>query len=129
MQLPVIKKIRILPITIVATIALIATIGFMRVRASSTVIKKENISRKSVSSKVTVHAAHRGNPWINLTDGIDLGISYNEGAKAELSQILESDKATALSLASRDGLLGANWRLSKGPEAQARSIQNLRRIR
>jgi hypothetical protein len=53
-----------------------------------------------VSDRITVHAAGRGNPWINLRDGVDLPIAYT-GA-AELKQVLEQNLAHPLSLASGD---------------------------
>lgn len=53
-----------------------------------------------VSDRITVHAAGRGNPWINLRDGHDLPVFYT-GAE-RLKQVLEQNLALPLALASGD---------------------------
>lgn len=54
----------------------------------------------SVSGRITLHAAGRGNPWINLRDGVDLPTTYT--GKAALTQTLAGNLAQPLSLASGD---------------------------
>ncbi len=54
----------------------------------------------TASGKVTLQAAGRGNPWINLRDGIDLPVTYN-GA-ANLTHSLEKQLAQPLALAADD---------------------------
>src|SRR5207248_2413087 len=58
---------------------------------------------------ITVHAAGRGNPWINLSDGRDVVTGYT-GA-AELQQVLEQNLARPLALASADFDAGSHWDL------------------
>lgn len=73
-----------------------------RVRTTANqVLLHQSASRKAVlSESVSVHAAGRGNPSINLTDGRDVLTSY-EGP-GELTAALEQNFAQPLSLASAD---------------------------
>ncbi|MFY9556730.1 MAG: FG-GAP-like repeat-containing protein, partial [Blastocatellia bacterium] len=58
------------------------------------------IEKAALSERVSVQAAGRGNPWINLSDGHELITSYL--GPAELVQALERNEAQGLSLASAD---------------------------
>jgi hypothetical protein len=49
---------------------------------------------------VTVHAAGRGNPWINLSDGRDVPTDYT--GTADLKQVFGQNLARPLALASAD---------------------------
>jgi hypothetical protein len=62
--------------------------------------KPPQIQRARMSDEVSVHAAGRGNPWINLSDGHELITPYS--GPAELTQILERNEACPLSLCSAD---------------------------
>src|SRR2546425_792916 len=53
-----------------------------------------------LSKTISIHAAGRGNPTINLSDGHDVLISYV--GSDELRQVLEKNQAEPLSLASAD---------------------------
>ena len=60
-----------------------------------------------VSKLITLHAAARGNPWINLRDGVDLPIAYARYPVAAsrapgLEQDLEQNQAQPLVLAAGD---------------------------
>ena len=61
---------------------------------------KEPARLARLSETISVHAAGRGNPTINLSDGHDLLTSY-VGPK-ELRSVLEQNQAEPLSLASAD---------------------------
>lgn len=56
-------------------------------------------SRGQMSEQVTLRAAERGNPWINLQDGRELPTSFAETA---LAQLLESPSAQPRALAAGD---------------------------
>ena len=62
--------------------------------------QKERSELARLSDHVSVHAAGRGNPIINLSDGHDVVTAY-EGPE-ELRQALRQDQAEPLSLASAD---------------------------
>ena len=53
-----------------------------------------------MSDEISVHAAGRGNPWINLSDGREVITPYS--GPGELTQILERNEARPLSLCSAD---------------------------
>ncbi|HJZ68698.1 MAG TPA: VCBS repeat-containing protein, partial [Blastocatellia bacterium] len=53
-----------------------------------------------LSGHITVQAAGRGNPWINLSDGRDLELDYT--GSASVAHELERNQAEPLSLASAD---------------------------
>ncbi|MFQ5814799.1 MAG: FG-GAP repeat domain-containing protein, partial [Anaerolineae bacterium] len=57
-------------------------------------------SLTNAGDQVTLHAAGRGNPWINLHDGVDLPAIYT--GPATLTQALEENQAQPLSLAAGD---------------------------
>ena len=78
-------------VAFVATIASVAALTFTRTNPTST----QNLPRLTNSrSSVTVHAAGRGNPWINLSDGREV---LNGGA-AGLRQVLEQNLARPLAV-------------------------------
>src|SRR5438132_102246 len=57
-------------------------------------------TRASVGDRITLHAAGRGRPWINLQDGHDLMTSYS--GTAGLESVMEQHQARPLALASGD---------------------------
>jgi len=61
---------------------------------------KSEVQRARMSDEISVRAAGRGNPRINLSDGHELVIPYS--GPAELTQLLELDQARPLSLCSAD---------------------------
>ncbi|MFY9557501.1 MAG: BACON domain-containing carbohydrate-binding protein, partial [Blastocatellia bacterium] len=58
------------------------------------------LQKAALSERVSVQAAVRGNPWINLSDGHEVITSYR--GPAEEVQPLEKNEARGLSLASAD---------------------------
>jgi hypothetical protein len=56
--------------------------------------------QRTSDSSVVVHAAGRGNPWVNLKDGLDLPAVYNGAAR--LTQALEREQVQPLGLAAAD---------------------------
>ncbi len=81
----------------VATIASVAPATSVRTRPMSAV---NSIGSTDSRDAITIHAAGRGNPWVNLSDGRDLLTGYT-GA-AEPRQVLEQNLARPLALASAD---------------------------
>src|SRR5262245_28386720 len=57
-------------------------------------------AKARLTDRISVNAAGRGNPWINMTDGHELLTSY-EGAP-DLVQLMMRDSARPLSLATAD---------------------------
>jgi len=57
-------------------------------------------SESVFQARASLHAAGRGNPWINLADGRDLQTGYS--GPAALTQALQQDQTRPLSLASGD---------------------------
>lgn len=82
---------RIALVAFAATIVSVAPVNSMRTHPMSTPNSKGSI---------TVHAAGRGNPWINLTDGRDLPTGYTGASK--LQRVLDQNLARPLALASAD---------------------------
>jgi CSLREA domain-containing protein len=76
--------------------------SFTRARASGdgAINPKERVELARLSNHVTLRAAGRGNPTINLSDGHDVVAAY-EGPQ-ELQQALQENLAEPLSLASAD---------------------------
>jgi len=69
----------------------------MRTHATTTL---NSIGSTDSTGSITVHAAGRGNPWINLSDGRDLPAGYTGAAR--LQQVLERNLARPSALASAD---------------------------
>ncbi|HKQ06162.1 MAG TPA: hypothetical protein VJ464_13585 [Blastocatellia bacterium] len=65
-----------------------------------TVLKRFEIQQVRMSDEISVRAAGRGTPYINLSDGRELITAYS--GPAELTQMLEANQARPLSLASAD---------------------------
>src|SRR6185295_3473415 len=80
----------------------VESIALLKARASNhkAGAGRVEIQKARLSERVSVQAAGRGNPYINLSDGHELVTSY-EGPK-ELVRSLESNEAQGLSLASGD---------------------------
>jgi len=66
----------------------------------ASVSKQSHIQLARMSEEISVHAAGRGNPWINLSDGHELITPYS--GPAELTNLLERNEARPLSLCSAD---------------------------
>lgn len=81
-------------------IALLHSTSLFRTRASEVRAQEANDVRGFLSKQVSVHAAGRSAPWINLRDGHDLPAVY-QGAPRML-QVLREDQAHPLALASAD---------------------------
>src|SRR5215475_8846426 len=81
---------------------LIGSVVLLRARAfvGRAALKQEKLDRAVLSENITVHAAGRGNPWINLSDGHDVLTAYT--GPVELVQVLDQNQAHPLSLASAD---------------------------
>ena len=67
---------------------LVQSVAFIsrRVAAAGGKPKRQVQERARQSDRVTLHAAGRGNPWINLRDGHDLLTTY---AGAEIKELLD----------------------------------------
>jgi len=87
-------------VTVLASVALFFVQRTVATGSKSTASKLPEIQRARLSEEVTVHAAGRGNPWINLSDGHELITPYS--GPAELTQLLERNEACPLSLCSAD---------------------------
>ncbi|MBI3951809.1 MAG: hypothetical protein HY314_15275 [Acidobacteria bacterium] len=84
----------VLLITCVVALASVASVASVAMKGTDARDSADLIN------SITVHAAGRGNPWINLRDGVDLSTGYT-GA-AGLRQVLEQSLAQPLTLASGD---------------------------
>ena len=62
--------------------------------------RQTTLARARLGEQVTLHAAGRGRPWINLQDGRDLMTGYT--GLSGLEQALERNQARPLALASGD---------------------------
>ncbi|MEK6322314.1 MAG: FG-GAP-like repeat-containing protein [Acidobacteriota bacterium] len=92
-------------LTIVATVALVFGLVYQveKLVISATPREATNqpeVQRATMSDEISVHAAGRGNPWINLSNGHELITPYS--GPAELTQVLERNEARPLSLCSAD---------------------------
>lgn len=97
------KEMRVLLIALVLGAALVATVTTRMstmAAAESGSAKQSHIQLARMSEEVTIHAAGRGNPWINLSDGHELITPYS--GPAELTGLLERNEARPLSLCSAD---------------------------
>ena len=86
------------------TISLIAA-GLIIARSDITITSftaetGARIERATLSPKMSIQAARRGSPWMNLSDGRDLVTAYT--GPAELVRELEQNRARPLALASAD---------------------------
>jgi hypothetical protein len=61
---------------------------------------RKNYERARLSDSISVHAAGRGNPYINLSDGRDVITAYD--GPSEIVEALEQNRTNPLSLASAD---------------------------
>ncbi|MEK6322315.1 MAG: VCBS repeat-containing protein [Acidobacteriota bacterium] len=96
---------RVQGLALVVGIALAPVLAHRMQRAAATASatassKPTQIQRARMSDEISIHAAGRGNPWINLSDGHELITPYS--GPAELTQILERNEARPLSLCSAD---------------------------
>src|SRR5438309_5074834 len=82
-----------------ASLALLIVLG-CGVAYLSRVGKASAIPRARLSQTISIHAAGRGNPSINLSDGRDVLTSYS--GPAALAQALQRNEAEPLALASAD---------------------------
>jgi len=62
--------------------------------------KPPEVQRARLGDEISLHAAGRGNPWMNLSDGHELITPYR--GSAELTEVLERNQARPLSLCSAD---------------------------
>jgi hypothetical protein len=81
-------------------IAFVSVVAIIARVAPLTSTETRPLSALNSEGSITVHAAGRGNPWINLSDGHDLPASY--AGASEIRQILEQNLARPLALASAD---------------------------
>ena len=92
-------------LTLVVGVALAPVLAYLMQRSATTAsatasAKTQQLQRARMSDKISVHAAGRGNPWINLGDGQELITPYS--GLAELTQVLERNEARPRSLCSAD---------------------------
>ncbi|HVG19782.1 MAG TPA: VCBS repeat-containing protein, partial [Blastocatellia bacterium] len=81
-------------------IAILYSTPIMRARASKVMAQDMSDRRGPLDKQVSVRAAGRAAPWINLRDGHDLPADYQGGAK--ILQALKSNQARPLAIASAD---------------------------
>lgn len=83
-----------------ACVILISAAFFISRRTSSSNSNTASTTRARLSDVISIQAAHRGNPRINLSDGREVITSYS--GPSELAELLERNQARALSLCSAD---------------------------
>ncbi|MFY9573185.1 MAG: FG-GAP-like repeat-containing protein, partial [Blastocatellia bacterium] len=94
------------PLVMIIVIAAIALVAVFFARKTAATGQKGNAAKQSgfqlatMSDEISVHAAGRGNPWINLDDGHELITSYS--GPPEITQLLERNGARSFSLCSAD---------------------------
>lgn len=92
---------RLLFISILALIiAALYSTPLLRTRASKVTPQEPGERRGFMSKQVSVHAAGRNAPWINLRDGHDLPADYQGASKA--LQALKGNQSRPLALAAAD---------------------------
>jgi hypothetical protein len=91
---------RLASIAAVVSAVLVSSSVFFSGRTSSSGANPTSVARTRLSDSVSIRAAGRGNPWINMTDGHELLTAY-EGPN-ELVRALARDEARPLSLISAD---------------------------
>jgi all-beta uncharacterized protein/S-layer family protein len=91
---------RVCILLLIAALATAMLHRVLRVGASEAGPKPERIERAILSERISIQAAGRGNPRINLSDGRVVESSF--AGKPELVEALERNQARALSLASAD---------------------------
>ena len=87
-----------------ATILSMIILALVAVAVSRTPVSRARsatITKARLSSDISVNAAGRGRPWINMTDGHDLVTAY-DGADGQVGALAKSD-AEPVSLANRYG--------------------------
>ena len=67
-------------IAFVASVATIASVAPVKSTGTHPTSKLNLIGSAYSRGSITVHAAGRGNPWINLSDGRDLPAGYTGAA-------------------------------------------------
>lgn len=92
-------KINYSHILILSAIAFLTIQSTMLVRAWHST-SRDTLKHSRMSVEISIHAAGRGNPSLNLADGRDVVTAY-EGDE-ELARLLEQNQARPLSLASAD---------------------------
>ena len=86
-----------------ATILLIILLAFVAIAVSRTPVSRAgnaSITKARLGSDISINAAGRGKPWINMTDGHDLVTAY-DGADGQMGALAKSD-AQPVSLAAAD---------------------------
>jgi uncharacterized repeat protein (TIGR01451 family) len=92
---------RLLLISLLAVvIAILYSTPILQARASRVTAQEMNERRGPLGKTISVRAAGRGAPWINLRDGYDLPADYQGTSKT--SQALKANQARPVALASAD---------------------------
>ena len=86
-RIPTAKKIaffrralyKLLPVAVIAPVTTVLLAAGLGGRASSSITNA--MPRARLSDYVSIQAAGRGNPWINLTDGHDVLTEYSKGSR------------------------------------------------
>ena len=97
---PQLKRGQVLAVIGAIALALIGLHRIQRKAVAESASLRSHIPLARMSEEISVHAAGRGNPYINLSDGHDLVTPYT--GPAELTRLLERNEARALSLCSAD---------------------------
>jgi len=75
-----------------ATILLIILLAFVAIAVSRTPVSRAgnaSITKARLGSDISINAAGRGKPWINMTDGHDLVTAY-DGADGQMGALAKS---------------------------------------
>jgi hypothetical protein len=91
---------RLLPVISILAITQISHLHLLETSANKSEVGIEVIAQARLSQAISVQAAGRGNPYINLSDGRDMISGYD--GPAYLVEALEQNRAKPLSLASAD---------------------------
>jgi FG-GAP-like repeat/HYR domain len=91
---------RLISFLAVVSVILVSSAFLFSGRTSSSGTNSANTARARLSEAVSIQAAGRGKPWMNMTDGRDLLTAY-EGSD-ELRQLMARNQVQPLSLAAGD---------------------------
>jgi hypothetical protein len=95
-----IYAVSMIAVTVLAWVAASIVQRTVAGESKGTASKPSEIQYARMSDDISIHAAGRGNPWINLSDGHELITPYS--GPPELTRLLEQNEARPLSLCSAD---------------------------
>jgi hypothetical protein len=95
-----IDVVMMIAVTVLASVAVFFAQRTVATGSKGTAATQPAFQLARMSDEISVHAAGRGDPWINLSDGHELITPYS--GPVELIEILERNEARPLSLCSAD---------------------------